>query len=312
MRIIIIGFGVQGKKRKKIAGHSVVAVVDPFSPEATAASVEAIPLDQYDAAFVCTPDDAKYSILTYLIQNKKHILVEKPLFFEGDQKIETLIDLCNLHQVTCYTAYNHRFEPHFVKMKDVLDSGFLGKVYHVSLFYGNGTARLVRESPWRDQGYGVLADLGSHLLDTFLFWFDQRDYAFEMVKAHRFENKSFDHLTFVSRQSAPFVQCELSLLSWRNHFRADIYGDEGSAHISSLCKWGPSTLTLRKRILPSGRPSEESFTLVQEDPTWQEEYFYFNKMCHQKTNNLSNDLWIQEKLQELFLKTQEEGVKNVA
>ena len=39
------------------------------------------------------------------------------------------------------------------------------------MFYGNGTARLVRESAWRDAGAGVLPDLGSHLLDTARFWF---------------------------------------------------------------------------------------------------------------------------------------------
>ncbi len=312
MRIVIIGLGVQGVKRKKIADGCVVATVDPFSHEASYPSIEAVPLDQYDAAFVCTPDDAKYSILYYLLQHKKHVLVEKPLFFENSQKIGKLMSLCNDHKVTCYTAYNHRFEPHFVKMKEMIESGILGKIYNVSLFYGNGTARLVRESPWRDQGYGVLADLGSHLLDTFLFWFGHRNYTFSMVKSHCFENKAFDHLTFVTHQSEPSVQFELSLLSWKNHFRADVYGEEGSAHISSLCKWGPSTLTFRKRVLPSGRPAEESFTLVQADPTWQEEYSHFKNLCVQKENNLSNDLWIQESLQDLFFQTQRGEIKNVS
>jgi scyllo-inositol 2-dehydrogenase (NADP+) len=312
MRTIVIGFGVQGAKRKRVASDAVVAVVDPFSGEATYSSVEDVPLDHYKTALVCTPDEAKFPVLHYLLQNKKHVLVEKPLLFEETQNIKDLMALCDEHKVTCYTAYNHRFEPHFVKMKEILDSGVLGKIYNVSLFYGNGTARLVRQSPWRDQGYGVLADLGSHLLDTFLFWFDRREYEFSIVKAHRFENKAFDHLIFTSQQSEPSVQCELSLLSWRNHFTADIYGEEGSAHISSLCKWGPSILTLRKRILPSGRPSEESFTLIQEDPTWQEEYKYFKKMCEQQTNNLSNDLWIQERLQTLFSQTQQQEAKHVA
>jgi predicted dehydrogenase len=311
MRTIVIGLGVQGAKRKKIAENSIVAVVDPFFSEALYNNIESVPLDQYDAAFVCTPDKEKYSILRYLIQNNKHVLVEKPLLFKSTQEIEKLIDLCKKQNVTCYTAYNHRFEPHFVKMKKAIDSGDLGKIYSVSLFYGNGTARLVRQSPWRDQGYGVLADLGSHLLDTFLFWFDKCDYDFSMVRANCFENKAFDQLTFVSQQSDPFVQCELSLVSWRNHFRADIYGEKGSAHISSLCKWGPSTFTLRKRLLPSGKPPEESIILTQEDPTWQEEYYHFKKMCAQKENNLSNDLWIQEKLQDLFSQTQNERIKNV-
>jgi len=313
MRIIVVGLGVQGAKRRRIASDSVVALVDPFSSEASYKSVESVPLEHYDAALVCVPDEEKQPILRYLLQNDKHILVEKPLLFESRQEIESLIDLCNEQKVTCYTAYNHRFEPHFIRMKEVINSGRLGKIYNVSLFYGNGTARLVKQSPWRDQGYGVLSDLGSHLLDTFLFWFDRRDYDFSMVRANRFENKAFDHFTFVSLASEPFVQCELSLLSWRNHFRADVYGENGSAHISSLCKWGPSTFTLRDRILPSGKPPEESITLVQEDPTWQEEYSYFKMMCRQKTNNLSNDLWIQEKLQNLFSQTlSKEEIKNVA
>ena len=54
-------------------------------------------------------------------------------------------------------------------MKALLESGELGRVYRCRLFYGNGTARDVRNSPWRDKGAGVLTDLGSHLLDTVLF-----------------------------------------------------------------------------------------------------------------------------------------------
>ena len=50
-------------------------------------------------------------------------------------------------------------------MKDLIESKKLGSIYYV-MFYGNGTARLVRDSKWRDTGLGVLSDLGSHLLDT--------------------------------------------------------------------------------------------------------------------------------------------------
>ena len=70
-----------------------------------------------------------------------------------------------------YVAYNHRFEPHFVRMRDLIASGVLGRIYRCRMFYGNGTARLVRNSDWRDQGAGVLDDLGSHVLDTARFWF---------------------------------------------------------------------------------------------------------------------------------------------
>jgi hypothetical protein len=81
---------------------------------------------------------------------------------------------------------------------------------------------------------------------------------------------------------------------------ADVYGELGSAHINCLCKWGPSTLTIRKRVLPSGRPDEESTTLVSADPTWAAEYDYFRSLCPGGTNNLSNDRWIQTKLDEIL------------
>jgi hypothetical protein len=88
-------------------------------------------------------------------------------------------------------------------------------------------------------------------------------------------------------------------LSWRNHFYADVFAEKGSAHISSLCKWGPSTFTLRERKLPSGRPDEESVTLVQPDPTWALEYEHFKRLCESGINNLENDIWINETLQKL-------------
>jgi len=298
MRIIIVGMGVQGHKRQNIAGKDVVAIVDPVFTEATYDHIEDVPLRDFDAALLCIPDEPKISIIEYLLLNKKHVLVEKPLFAANPSDLLRLKVLAEENSITCYTAYNHRFEPHFMKMKDLIDSGFLGRIYSVRLFYGNGTARLVRDSAWRDQGAGVLPDLGSHLLDTINYWFGKYFDGFTIHSANCFENISYDHITFGSN-AGPLIQFELSLLSWRNHFYADIFAENGSAHINSLCKWGPSTFTVRERKLPSGRPVEESVTLVQSDPTWNLEYKHFNKLCESGLNNLENDIWINNTLQKL-------------
>ncbi len=119
------------------------------------------------------------------------------------------------------------------------------------------------------------------------------------MSADRFENKAFDHLVFASR-GTPNLEMEMTLLSWRNHFTADVYGEKGTAHIESLCKWGPSTFTRRSRVLPSGRPPEEAVTLVQADPTWALEYAHFKTLCAKggggnidtdiKLNTMLNDL----------------------
>jgi len=174
MRVVVAGLGVQGHKRRRIAGADFVTDADPKNPEAKHRRLEDIPAGSYDAALLCVPDDAKLDLIDYLIQNKKHALVEKPLI-GSEQDLKRLEANARERGLFIYTAYNHRFEPHFVRMRDLLRAGTLGKIYHCRMFYGNGTARLVRDSEWRDTGAGVLPDLGSHLIDTLRFWFDGWD-----------------------------------------------------------------------------------------------------------------------------------------
>ena len=232
----------------------------------------------------------------------KNVLVEKPLLASDDATLVDLQDLARRNEVICYTAYNHRFEPHFVRMRDLLASGTLGEIYSLRMFYGNGTARLVRQSGWRDQGAGVLPDLGSHLLDTLMFWLPEaRQWTFNLRAARRHENASFDQVVLdADPPSGPLIQLEMMLLSWRNHYTADVFAEKGSAHIESLCKWGPSRFTRRRRTLPSGRPPEESTVLVQDDPTWESEYSHFLALCAgRKLCSLENDIWINRSLNEL-------------
>jgi scyllo-inositol 2-dehydrogenase (NADP+) len=307
MRVIVVGLGVQGRKRLAVAGAEAVATVDPFNPDAGYARVADVPLGSFDAALVCTPDEAKLELLTYLLSNGKHVLVEKPLFAATPADLLALMAVAETHGAVCYTAYNHRFEPHFVRMRSLIESGRLGRIYSARMFYGNGTARLVRDSAWRDRDAGVLPDLGSHLLDTAHFWFGRTDAPFRVFSANRFENRAFDHVSFGAdgsqgrdgRAGAPVLQLEVTLLSWRNHFYADVFAENGSAHIESLCKWGPSTFTVRDRKLPSGRPDEESVTLVQADPTWAIEYDHFKARCRRGESNIDNDIWIDETLRGL-------------
>jgi hypothetical protein len=96
------------------------------------------------------------------------------------------------------------------------------------------------------------------------------------------------------------IELEMTLLMWRNHFTCDILAERGSAHIQSLCKWGPSQFTKRTRLLPSGRPPEESWTLVQDDPTWALEYTHFKSLCDSGAKtDLASDIWLHRVLQRM-------------
>lgn len=298
MRVIVVGLGVQGRKRRAVAGGDVVATVDPVNPEADVRQLKDIDYDRFDAALLCIPDDPKAELIGSLLAAGKHVLVEKPLVASKSHSLQELLAFSRANRALLYTAYNHRFEPHFMRMRDLIRSGELGRIYSLRMFYGNGTARLVRDSAWRDGGTGVLHDLGSHLLDTVQFWIGDTGQPYELWSANRFENRALDHASFGAQAqgSAPLVQLEMTLLSWRNHFYAEVFAEKGSAHISSLCKWGPSTFTHRQRMLPSGRPDEDAVTLVQADPTWAAEYVHFKSLCADadpsRHTNTATDIWI--------------------
>ena len=59
MRCLIVGVGVQGRKRRVVAGADVAATVDPVAPDATYKNLRDVPLHTYDAALVCIPDEPK-------------------------------------------------------------------------------------------------------------------------------------------------------------------------------------------------------------------------------------------------------------
>jgi predicted dehydrogenase len=293
VKIVVIGFGVQGRKRLQIAGTDAVGIVDPVVAEANWRDISEVPLDRYDAAAVSTPDAGKPEILRYLLGHGKHVLVEKPLQVASAGELQDLEALARANGAICYTAYNHRFEPHFVRMRDLLRSRQLGEIYRCRMFYGNGTARLVRDSGWRDSGAGVVLDLGSHLLDTARFWFGDVGDDFRLVSADCFENRAPDHAVIVAGARRPALELEATLLSWRNHFTCDVFAEHGSAHIESLCKWGPATFTVRRRVLPSGVPPTESVTLTEADPTWALEYQHFKGLVAARAHtDLSGDLWL--------------------
>jgi predicted dehydrogenase len=299
--VIVVGLGVQGRKRRRVAGMDCVATVDPVNPEADYRDTREVPTERYDAALCCIPDAPKVELLSYLLGHGKHVLVEKPLWARSDRDIAELQALARRTGAVCYTAYNHRFEPHFVRMHDLIASGTLGEIYSCRMFYGNGTARLVRDSAWRDEGAGVLPDLGSHLLDTCRYWFGDLDGdGFEVSAANAFENRAPDHVVIASEHSHPRIELEMTLLMWRNHFTCDVLAERGTAHITSLCKWGPSAFIHRKRVLPSGQPPEETVKLTQDDPTWEAEYAHFKALCASGgATDLSNDRWLHGVLERL-------------
>jgi scyllo-inositol 2-dehydrogenase (NADP+) len=296
-KYIVVGLGTQGMKRIKTATNELLGSVDPFNSEATYKTVYEVPIDKYDAAFICTPESEKFQIMSYLIDNGKHVLCEKPLLPSSIEDLDGLEVKARKNQTVIYTAYNHRFEPALVEAAKVIESGILGKLYNIRIFYGNGTARLVKESPWRDQGMGVISDIGSHLIDLIDFLLPTRRLQYKAIEAISFENKAIDHAIIGTFTSNPLVNLEMTFCSWRNTFSCDIIGESGSLHVQGLCKWGVSNIIIRHRRIPAGLPNEEKQEFPEGDPTWRRELTFFKSLISKsQATNLSKDRYIMQEL----------------
>ena len=78
MKVVIIGMGVQGIKRKNILKKDYLYSVDKFK-KAHFKNIKDVPFKKYDTAFICVRDNQKYKLANFCLKNDKNVLIEKTL-----------------------------------------------------------------------------------------------------------------------------------------------------------------------------------------------------------------------------------------
>lgn len=300
MRYLLVGLGNIGVKRRALLGERCVGTVDPFNASADFRDIRDCAPDRYDAAILAVPNQVKLDLLRRLLTLGKHVLVEKPLLFPDRETAQDLNRLAHQHHAVWYTSYNHRFEPLIELLKQELDKETVGRIYHGRLYYGNGTVGNILGS-WREEGQGVLEDLGSHLLDLVGWLFNCVGTDVVTWSLERHEAKTIDHAILATADRR--VVIEMSFLSWKNRFEVDLYGEHGSLHLRGLCKWGPSELIVHQRVLPSGVPREHRESRTGQDVTWQRDLEYFEHMTTMGETSMENDWWISSVIQHAAVST---------
>ena len=129
MRVVVAGLGVQGHKRRRIAGADFVAASIRSTRTPTIGDHRDVPLDDYDAVLACIPDEPKIELLTYCSQRQARAGREAAVGAERQRHRRRSRRCARAQRRRLYTAYNHRFEPHFVRMRDLIASGELGAIY---------------------------------------------------------------------------------------------------------------------------------------------------------------------------------------
>lgn len=120
------------------------------------------------------PNSAHAEPCILAAQAGKHVLCEKPLARTAEEA-KAMLDAVTKAGVKHLTAFNLRFIPAVRYVRELIQGGALGRIYHVRAHYLSESHHPYKKSPmrWRlskeESGSGVLGDLGSHMIDLARF-----------------------------------------------------------------------------------------------------------------------------------------------
>lgn len=189
IRWLLVGTGDIASKRvgpalNAVEGSRVVGVVShdaqrakAFAPQLGAHEAygdlsEALKQTQANSVYVATAVNLHADQVIAAARAGKHVLVEKPLALDGPQALAAA-NAARSADVIGGCAYYRRFSARYEQAKGMIDRGELGKILLVRMAcYSNYNPAVDDPKHWRVvkrlSGGGVLADVGSHMIDVLI------------------------------------------------------------------------------------------------------------------------------------------------
>ena len=129
--------------------------------------------DDIDAVDICAPNHVHQEIALAAAKAGKHIYCEKPMAMNAAQA-QSMAQAVEAAGVKAQMTFNFRFFPAITRAKQLMQAGFVGKVFSFRGRY-HRSSYISADKPlsWRLQremtGGGALFDLGSHILDLLVY-----------------------------------------------------------------------------------------------------------------------------------------------
>ena len=178
MKVVQIGVGGWGKNHSRVLSEFGVlsAICDTNSQRAEKFGKKysvnfynsfenLLEKEKFDAALVCTPTFTHSDIATKLIENKKHVFVEKPMTYLSEDG-QNLIDAAKRNNVILTCGYIERFNPAVASVKDFLKSQKYGDLIRLEFYREHRMPQHIKD-------VGVIYDTSVHDIDTAMWLFDE-------------------------------------------------------------------------------------------------------------------------------------------
>ena len=124
---------------------------------------------EIDAVSICVPHHLHSKISVEAAEMGKHILCEKPLAISLKEADE-MIKAAEKAGIILMVAENVRFHPINLKIKELIDEGFIGEVFLARIFRDHEIHEYLRARPWfldkKKAGGGIWISGGIHDVDA--------------------------------------------------------------------------------------------------------------------------------------------------
>ena len=201
MKVVQIGVGGWGKNHSRVLSEIGVlsAICDTNSQLAEEFGKKysvnfydsfenLLEKEKFDAALVCTPTLTHSDITTRLIENKKHVFVEKPMTYLSEDG-QNLIDAAKRNNVILTCGYIERFNPAVASVKDFLKSQKYGDLIRLEFYREHRMPQHIKD-------VGVIYDTSVHDIDTAMWLFDETpEVVFAIAGRINHEHEDFATIT---------------------------------------------------------------------------------------------------------------------
>ena len=160
---------------------------------------ELINSEKTDAVCICLPSGLHYSAAMQCIQNKKHVIIEKPMALTPSQA-EDIICAAKENSVSVCVISQLRYSPAAKKVKEIIKNGKLGtvtlgnaimKYWRNPDYYANSSWR----GTWEMDGGGALMNQGIHGIDLLQYFMGKVVSVFACAKTLVHDIETEDTLT---------------------------------------------------------------------------------------------------------------------
>ncbi len=323
MNVAIIGAGLIGRKRALALPKNVqlshICDIDTERGQRFANEFQCnyekswntiVKNENINAIIVCTTNNWLVPIGIAAINNRKHVLLEKP----GARNFKEMQKLVNAQKnkpVVVQVGYNHRYHPALAKSKVLIDSQKYGPVLFIRAKYGHG-GRIGYEKEWRFNktisGGGELLDQGCHLIDLVNFFAGPMDVTASLVKTSFWKTDLEDTAFWLMQnQHNQLATLTSSCVEWKNIFSFEIMLKTAKIQIDGLGgSYGNETLTLYKMKPEMGPPKIKVWTFEGTDNSWQVEnknFFDRIKSKEYSQKSLSDAAYVLNAISQIYAKS---------